>query len=157
MPSIYSIIVYSLVPSVFFILCVSTIDSLSPKLLDETHHMVDFRFKSWQIIILYTFFSAPIQEVMFRWFYIGRFQQTGISMIVVIFISALVFGLAHLPFSNLFLVISTFIAGLWWGYIYLHTGNLWYPIISHIIVGNFHIWMVLYPHRRLFRRKQQQS
>jgi membrane protease YdiL (CAAX protease family) len=146
LPAIKPIIYYCLIPSFILSIIIIIVHRYYPTLLVDTTKVINFSFlPRYAPLILYPLLSVPLQEIIFRWFYVGRFDGSPLSIILIIFLSALVFGLIHLPFGNPALFIGTFLLGLWWNTIYLMTGNLWYSIISHSILGNTLILLALYP------------
>jgi len=82
------------------------------------------------------------EEIIFRGF-IQRYLQSNISNIsVVIFLSSIIFGLAHIPNGargflpkqwNWKLVVMSFVAGFYLGFAYFLTGSLVVPIILHAL------------------------
>jgi membrane protease YdiL (CAAX protease family) len=68
-----------------------------------------------------SFWRAFIQEYMFKLY--GRFG---------IIITSLLYALIHLPTFNYPLVLAAFIAGLYWGLIYVYTDSFWVVVFSHI-------------------------
>lgn len=118
--------------------------------IDTTKIVNHNKFPKFIPLILYPLVSVTIQEIIFRWFIIGLGQNITTSTSLIIIISSIFFGIIHLPFSKI-MAFGTFTLGVWWGYLYLTTGNLWYPIISHSLIGNTLIYLALYKHNALPR------
>ena len=75
--------------------------------------------------------GAPIvEELVFRKFLIDRVHKYGEG--IAIFISGLLFGLFHGNFSQVFFATGV---GLFFAYIYVRTGNIWYSILLHMVVN----------------------
>lgn len=93
----------------------------SLKLLDE---MIIGKLETRDAFLI-ALLSGISEEIFFR-----GILQNGIGLIP----SSIVFALLHFP-SKEFLVYSlwTFLAGLFFGNIYEMTGNLFIPIVAHII------------------------
>ena len=140
-----TIIFYCLLPSVIVSQIIEEIHKTNPKFLVDTTKIINLPgFPKIAPLILYPLLSVPLQEIIFRWFYVGRLESASLPMMLTLLISSLVFGIVHLPFGSKSLFIGTFLAGIWWGALYIMTGNLWYPIISHAILGEMLIWLALF-------------
>ena len=135
---------YCLVPSVLLSILIAIIYQKKPILLTATTKIIHFpKLSLYFPLFGYPLISVPLQEIVFRWFLLNLFLIISHEMFISIILSSLIFGLLHLSFSKL-LVISTFIISFYWSFLYLSTNNLWYPIISHGIVGNTLIWLTLF-------------
>ena len=66
------------------------------------------------------FFRGILQKLFGRWF-----GSTHLAIIL----AALIFSALHLQFYGFF---PRFVLGLIFGYLYLWSGNLWYPILAHL-------------------------
>lgn len=92
---------------------------------------------SWHIIpvlIIYPLWGL-IQQFLVIGLVAGNLQDLDnfpITNIVIILLTALLFGLIHYP--NYWLILGTFILALFYGYIYLRSRNLY-------ILGIFHGWL----------------
>ena len=76
---------------------------------------------------------APIlEELIFRGLIFRTLEKIG-SGRMALFVSAFLFGIAHMSFVQ---GVYTFIMGLIAGVIYLKTRNLWWPIIMHITINS---------------------
>lgn len=74
---------------------------------------------------------APIvEELIFRKFLIDRVHKYGEGM--AIFVSGFLFGLFHGNFSQFFFATGV---GLFFAFIYVRTGRVWYSILLHMVVN----------------------
>jgi membrane protease YdiL (CAAX protease family) len=145
-PSLKPLMFHCLIPSFIISLLIIIVHQYYPSLLVDSTKIINFfGLPKYAPLILYPLLSVPLQELIFRWFYVGRFQSSALPTLLIIVITAFVFGIVHLPFGNFALFIGTFVLGLWWNALYLSTGNLWYPILSHAITGNTLILLAIYP------------
>jgi len=87
-------------------------------------------------VLLYTLISVPIQEVIFRGFYISRLEVVTKRKWLIVFISSLVFSFVHIPFHSLFLVLSCFFLGIILASHYLKHRNLLSMILAHAWLGS---------------------
>ncbi|MBQ8262835.1 MAG: CPBP family intramembrane metalloprotease [Lachnospiraceae bacterium] len=74
---------------------------------------------------------APIfEELIFRKLLIDRTVKYGEGVAIVA--SGLMFGLFHGNFSQFFFATGL---GIFWAYIYIRTGKVWYTILFHMIIN----------------------
>lgn len=74
---------------------------------------------------------APIfEELIFRKVLIDRIVKHG--EFIAILMSGLMFGLFHGNFSQFFFATGL---GLFWAFIYIRTGKIWYTILFHMIIN----------------------
>jgi len=76
--------------------------------------------------------GGPIHEELLYRGVIQRFLRTKYSGRASIIISSIIFGLAHIHPG---LILSSFVLGLFLGYIYHKWDNLWYAIILHMLIN----------------------
>lgn len=90
----------------------------------------------WFDLVAVAILSGFCEEVFFR----GIIQhQFGL------FITALAFGLFHDPtFRHISYSIMAFAAGLFLGWLYIATGNLWVPIAAHIVHNLISLYFLRY-------------
>lgn len=100
----------------------------------EAQNALDqYALDSNPIKILFMVVLAPLfEEFIFRKQIIDRARLHGEKTAV--FLSALTFGLFHM---NLFQFFYAFLLGWVFGYIYIRTGKLRYPVIMHSIINLF--------------------
>ncbi len=86
---------------------------------------------SLPVIFITTVVGAPIfEELFFRKFIIDRLLVYG--EVISLMVSGFMFGLFH---GNLSQFPYAFVLGAFFGYIYIRTGNIKYPIILHAMVN----------------------
>ena len=142
-PSLKSLFFYTLMPSVFVIGIMWLLYGIEPRLIIDPDKIVTLSVLPWFApLILYPLLSVPLQEIIFRWFYMNRISAVFSSQKAIVLIAAILFGFAHISMGPTTLI-GTFILGLWWGMLYLKTKNLWPTMIAHSMVGNFLIWLTL--------------
>ncbi|MCR5005246.1 MAG: CPBP family intramembrane metalloprotease [Clostridiales bacterium] len=83
----------------------------------------------WRVLII-VILAPLLEEFLFRRQIIDRIRVYGEKRAV--FISAVMFGLFHGNFSQMF---YAFLLGLVFGYVYLRTGKLRYSIILHMLIN----------------------
>jgi len=145
-PLNYGVLIgYCIIPSLVIGKLIIQIHRTKPGFLTDATKIINFgRLPRYAPLITYPLLSVPLQEIIFRWFYVGRLEQSNLSTAAILLISSVVFGVAHISFKNKYLLFGTTLAGIWWGALYIFTGNVLYPIISHAILGNILIWLALY-------------
>lgn len=75
-----------------------------------------------------SFIGPIIEEFLFRFILIERTKKiSGTSFALIV--SSILFGLLH--FENLQIIISSIIAGLIFGVVYIATKNIWCSIVAH--------------------------
>lgn len=99
-------------------------------------------------VILLGFSIGLCEEVLFRGILISNLMKlikNKDKIFIIVIAQALVFGLIHIanaifgadPVSTLLQVFYAIGLGILFGAIYLRTGNLWAPIISHSVIDIF--------------------
>jgi len=86
-------------------------------------------------ILLYVFISVPLQELIFRGFFITRLKLIFSDVRIVVFLSALFFMLAHAAFGQLIILPFAFVFGILLGLIMIKTENIIGPAIYHALTG----------------------
>ena len=75
--------------------------------------------------------GAPVvEELIFRKFLIDRVHKYGEG--IAIFVSGFLFGLFHGNFSQFFFATGV---GLFFAFVYVRTGRIWYSILLHMVVN----------------------
>jgi len=89
------------------------------------------------ILLVYSLMSVWPQELIYRMFFINRYEAIFKSKALLIFINAIVFSLAHLFFRNTLVLVLTFIGGLLFGLSYLKFRSTTVVTIEHALYGNW--------------------
>ena len=106
----------------------------------------DFTFPSflwiWVLNMMLVCFG---EEVFFR----GVLQNYVMSLLpknsnLAVFLTSIIFGFAHYP-AGLSMVLLASIAGLFYGFLYKGTHQLWCPIVLHFILNFVHFIFFSYP------------
>lgn len=90
------------------------------------------------VSLIYSIVSVLPQEVIYRTFFFGRYQQLFDNKLVLIITNATLFALGHLVFRNPYIIILTFIGGLLFALTYQKTKSLLYTSIEHAMYG---VWL----------------
>ncbi|EWH09762.1 abortive infection protein [Catenovulum agarivorans DS-2] len=108
--------------------------------------VINWDFKLPDNILLFglsmVFITVTAEECLFR----GVLQRSFSHKIGVwgVPIIAVLFGLAHLPFSTGFAICAT-IASLGYGYVYYKSGQIIWPVMLHSAVNFTHLFLFSYP------------
>jgi len=89
------------------------------------------------ILLVYTILSVWPQEIIYRTFFIKRYEKLFRSKSLLIFINAIVFSLAHIFFRNTLVTILTFLGGLLFALSYLKFRSTTLVSIEHALYGNW--------------------
>jgi membrane protease YdiL (CAAX protease family) len=89
------------------------------------------------ILLVYSLMSVWPQELIYRTFFINRYEAIFKSKALLVFINAIVFSLAHLFFRNTLVLVLTFIGGLLFGLSYLKFRSTTLVTIEHALYGNW--------------------
>ncbi|KKU88952.1 MAG: hypothetical protein UY18_C0006G0014 [Microgenomates group bacterium GW2011_GWF2_47_9] len=108
-----------------------------PAMLEESRHL-----SMSTAIFLYVTLSVPLQEVLFRAFYIPRLEQITDNRLFLITFSALIFMLVHIPLGNLLMVLTTGLMGIIWADNFLRFRSLPAIMVSHALLGSFLIYLL---------------
>lgn len=87
---------------------------------------------SYLIALGLLFPIGPGEEIYWRGLIQRRFSEQlgpGVGLLI----TTCAYALIHLPTLNLPLIMTAFIGGLAWGYIYMRTGSLPTVILSHVL------------------------
>jgi membrane protease YdiL (CAAX protease family) len=88
---------------------------------------------SW--FVYYVLLSAPLQEIIFRGFYIARLEKVEKNKKHLIFISSAVFAAIHIPFHSIIITSACLALGMILGWHFLKHRNIYAVIFMHAIVG----------------------
>jgi len=94
-------------------------------------------------IAIYIIISVPVQEFIFRGYIISRLEKIIKNRWLIIFFSALIFGLVHYPFGFHFLTVATFFLGLFLADNFLRYRNLYLSMGMHGVLGLFLVYFVV--------------
>lgn len=83
----------------------------------------------------YNLISVPMQELMFRGYYIPRLERVSNNKYFVIIAASITFMLIHYAFDNPFFMIGSLFLGFVYNYNFLKYRNLFALILSHAIIG----------------------
>ncbi len=83
--------------------------------------------------LLLFFFIGPAEEIFWRGFLQNSLQKKFKNPIYGWIVAGLIYGFVHIWALNFMLLMAALICGLFWGYIFYRTGNLWPGIISHAL------------------------
>lgn len=89
------------------------------------------------ILLVYSLLSVWPQELIYRTFFVTRYESIFKSRTLLVFINAIVFSLAHLFFRNTLVLVLTFIGGLIFGLTYLKFRSTTLVTIEHALYGNW--------------------
>lgn len=79
------------------------------------------------------------EELLFRGFLQNLFQNISKNIHVAIWISAFLFSAMHMQFFGF---LPRMLLGALFGYLYYWSGNLWVPIVAHLVNNGFTLIMV---------------
>lgn len=106
----------------------------------------------WALTNLFT--TCVFEEVFFRGFIQSGLQnsllkfgkKTNLATVTIaaLVITALLFGLVHLPGGIVYATLAT-LSGLAYGYVYQQTGQLRWAITTHFAFNNLHLLLFSYP------------
>lgn len=98
-----------------------------------THHLLDDG-PVWLPYLFYILLSAPFQELIYRSFLVNYLEEIGLGSGLVVLVGAVLFAFLHLSWGAA-LIVGGFLAGLFWGWLFMKTKSFWLLALSHIIVG----------------------
>lgn len=91
----------------------------------------------WLIVItFYPFFSVIPQSIIYRAFFLHRYQVLFRSKLTMIIAAALAFGLAHVIFKHWLPVALTLVGGALFAWRHLNRGSTLAGAIEHAMYGN---------------------
>ncbi|KKR09864.1 MAG: Abortive infection protein [Parcubacteria group bacterium GW2011_GWA2_39_18] len=140
-----------LLPTIFFLVIIWVglkyipwvTSLLNIKALDELSNILVKKGSFLSFVIIYSLLSVPLQEFIFRGFYLSRLELVSKNRLFLIFYSALIFMLIHTPFKSIPLDIGAFILGLWWADNFLRYRNLFSIVLIHLFVGGLFDYLVI--------------
>lgn len=87
------------------------------------------------ILFFYSLFSVYPQELIYRTFFFKRYQQLCKNKYVFIIINAVLFSLAHIFFTNILVIMLTFIGGIFFALTYKKTKSTLLVTVEHSLYG----------------------
>lgn len=81
-------------------------------------------------LVIIGILPAVGEELVFRGLLQNKIQAATKNAHLAIWISAIIFGAFHMQFFG---VVPRILLGALFGYIYLYSGNIWYPILAHFV------------------------
>ena len=95
------------------------------------------------VLLFYILISVPLQEILFRGFYINRLKLISTNKYFLVIFSAFIFGLIHLPLQNKLIALGTFLVSIWWAHLFLKHRSLLLSFISHALIGGSLVLLTL--------------
>jgi len=89
------------------------------------------------ILFIYTFLSVWPQEVLYRTFFINRYEGLFQNRALLIGANALVFSLAHLFFKNTLVMVLTLVGGVLFALTFIRFRSTTVVSIEHALYGNW--------------------
>tara|TARA_R110002126_G_scaffold274972_1_gene420314 strand:- start:53472 stop:54113 length:642 start_codon:yes stop_codon:yes gene_type:complete len=96
---------------------------------------------------VYILFSVIPQELIYRTFFVKRYQELIKNKTIFILINALLFSFAHIWFQSWIVLSFTFIGSLLFTSTYLQTKSSWLIILEHSFYG---VWLYTVGYGALF-------
>lgn len=93
-------------------------------------------------IIIYAAISAPLQELIFRGFYLSRLELVLRNKTYLIWYSAIVFAVIHIPLGNWRITIASLLMSLVYANNFLKYRNVLAISISHTVLGSLMIYLM---------------
>lgn len=92
----------------------------------------------WLVFLfIYSVFSVLPQELLYRTFFFKRYQNLFKSEMLFVFVNAILFGLAHLFFGSVLVLVFTCVGGLLFALTYHKTKSLLLVSIEHALYGSW--------------------
>ncbi len=88
------------------------------------------------MMVVYPLISAFIQEVIYRVFIFRRYSRVFTNKTLMIFASAVAFSFVHIVYFSPFAIAATFLAGIYFAYIYEKTKSVLFTTVLHGFIGN---------------------
>lgn len=94
-------------------------------------------------ILIYAIISAPLQELIFRGFYLSRLELLSGNKNFLILYSAIVFAAIHLPLGNWMITLASLLMGMTYAYNFLRYRNVLAVSVSHALLGSLLIYLII--------------
>lgn len=100
--------------------------------------------KALVIALVLLFITSPAEELFWRGF-LQRWAMNKFGQVTGWLVAAAVYGAVHILSGNFMLTMAAWIAGLFWGFLYLKTDSIFACIISHALwtVSIFILWPMM--------------
>ncbi len=109
----------------------------------ELTHIYNIQFQGnlWVIACVLLFVTSPFEEIFWRG-YIQRWAQGRLGVWIGLVCAAAVYAGVHIASANILLTLAALTCGLYWGFLYWITRNLFISIVSHALftVSAFVLW-----------------
>lgn len=89
------------------------------------------------ILGIYTFLSVWPQEVLYRTFFINRYEDLFPNKLTLIMVNAVLFSLAHLFFRNTLVMVLTLLGGFLFAMTYVKFRSTTLVSVEHALYGNW--------------------
>lgn len=132
LPTIFSMVF------IYFVARLAPTLMVIPTIINEMPHI-----PLYLSLFGYVLMSVPLQEIIFRAFYLPRLELVTQNRFFLITYSATLFSLIHLPLGNEILVVGSAILGIFWADNFLKYRNLPAIMLSHALTGAF-LWITMY-------------
>lgn len=96
---------------------------------------------------VYILFSVIPQELIYRTFFVKRYQSLVEKQWMFVFINSVLFSFAHIWFQSFTVLAFTFVGSLLFTNTYLKTKSTWLIILEHSIYG---VWLYTVGYGELF-------
>lgn len=131
--------------SLFIATLLILIDRLSPPIINNmVMTLINQPHLRLLSLIAYPLMSVPIQEILFRWFFLNYTKNNLHQYTHIVLLNAAVFSLVHLPFLSPLMLLGTFMLGIWWNHLTLKHQSLIPSLISHTLIGTVLLYLGLY-------------
>lgn len=97
--------------------------------------------------LIYVLVSVIPQELIYRTFFVKRYQKLFKNEFLFVLINAALFSFAHIWFQSWVVLGFTFIGGIFFIKTYLKTKSLWLVLLEHSLYG---IWLYTVGYGKLF-------
>lgn len=107
-------------------------------------YSIRFKAPEWVIALIFLFVTSPAEEILWRGF-VQRWCMQKYGDVAGWILGSCLFAGIHLCTGNIMLVLSALVSGLFWGWLFLMTRNLWVCVINHALwcVSIFILWPIV--------------
>lgn len=129
------------VPTAITCILIVTLHTIWPSLFTFSIHYPS-KMEVFKKVLAYVVISVPIQELIFRGYFINRLKQVTRNRYLLILSSALIFSAIHAPFGISLVTIGSFLLGIFLADNFLRFRNLFTVMLAHGIVGLLFIYYI---------------